>query len=73
MKDALTEAIEETLKPRVQDALSALLHALGFGAMGRAVLTEHSPDRLRRYAQVIAKQEATSSEVRNGLRKLRLI
>lgn len=41
--------------PTIQDALSALLLALGFEAMAKGVLTETDRDRMMRYARVVLK------------------
>jgi len=43
-------------EPRIQDALSELLAALGFDAMAREVKTEEDLQRLRYYARIIVKQ-----------------
>lgn len=44
------------MEPRIQDAMSALLSALGFDAMARDVKTEEDLERLRHYARIIVKQ-----------------
>lgn len=41
--------------PRIQDALSHQLKALGFNAMAEDVLTEGDRETLKKYARVIAK------------------
>ncbi len=44
----------------IQDAMSALLLALGFDAMAEGVKTEQDTERLTKYAKVILKQSPAS-------------
>ncbi len=58
--------------PTIQDAMSALLLALGFDAMAREVKTETEHDRLARYARIIVKQSPAAQrlELANRFRML---
>jgi len=47
----------------IQDAMSALLFALGFDAMAEAVKTETDRERLCRYARVIVKQSPADKKL----------
>ena len=47
----------------MQDAMSALLFALGFDAMAEAVKTETDKERLCRYARVIVKQSPAEKKL----------
>jgi hypothetical protein len=49
--------------PTIQNAMSALLFALGFDAMALAVKTETDRDRLSRYARVIVKQSPADKKL----------
>jgi hypothetical protein len=49
--------------PTIQNAMSALLFALGFDAMASAVKTETDRDRLSRYARVIVKQSPANKKL----------
>jgi hypothetical protein len=49
--------------PTMQDAMSALLLALGFETMASEVKTETDRERLSRYARVIVKQSPADKKL----------
>lgn len=49
--------------PTMQDAMSALLLALGFNTMASEVKTETDRDRLSRYARIIVKQSPADKKL----------
>ena len=57
-------------EPRIQDAMSELLDAMGFERMAQEVKAEEELDRLRQYARIIVKQspESKRSQVANLFR-----
>ena len=58
-----------------QDALSALLKALGFGQMSKDVCTEQNHETLGRYARIIIKNspQEKRAELVSHFRHLRLV
>lgn len=60
---------------RPQDALSALLKALGFEQMAADVTTEEDDERIQRYARVIVKNTPVPhrQDVRDKLTILRVL
>jgi len=61
------------VSPRIQDALSELLAALGFERMATDVKTEDDLARLRTYARIIVKNSPPTAqrEIANRFRLLR--
>ena len=63
----------ETTMQTTQDALSALLSALGFSAMAREVLKEKNQSILCKYARVIVKNTSDARLQREVATKLRML